>query len=149
MKIWYGPKLAVIICDPNLLIRAFKYNLQKDMAMYRFAKPSFSWCSNVFLENHVPKWRFHRKIIVAGTFTVASLKSFVEIFFQESLILGDKLTPLAKSKEAFELYEMMTLTTFSMVLRATSGLDMNIQKNCHSVLDNPFTDAGELLFKVC
>ncbi|KAI5693013.1 hypothetical protein M8J75_005818 [Diaphorina citri] len=122
-KVWLGPKLIIFVMDPDLTHDLLRDNLQK-ADFYRFLDEAIK--DGIFRENLIPKWAHRRKIIGSSAFKLSALKSYVEIFFQESSILANKLAPFAKRHQAFDPVNFMSLASLNMILRATCGVDFKI-----------------------
>ncbi|KAI5693084.1 hypothetical protein M8J75_007796 [Diaphorina citri] len=142
-KVWLGPKLAVVVMDPDLTHELLRHNLQK-ADFYRFLDETIK--NGIFRENLIPKWAHRRRTIGSSAFKLSALKSYVEIFFQESSILANKLAPFAKTHLSFEPVNFMSLASLSMILRATCGVDFKIQQRHHE--EHPFITAVEKAFEI-
>ncbi|KAI5693074.1 hypothetical protein M8J75_007391 [Diaphorina citri] len=142
-KVWLGPKLAVVVMDPDLTHELLRDNLQK-AEFYNFLDEYTK--DGILRENLIPKWAHRRKIIGSSAFKLSALKSYVEIFFQESSILANKLAPLAKTHQAFDPVNFMSLASLNMILRATCGVDFKIQQRHHE--EHPFITGVEKAFEI-
>ncbi|KAI5692790.1 hypothetical protein M8J75_001293 [Diaphorina citri] len=142
-KVWVGTKLTIFVMDPDLTHELLRDNLQK-ADMYQSLDETIK--DGIFRENLIPKWAHRRKIIGSSAFKLSALKSYVEIFFQESSILANKLAPLAKTHQAFDPVNFMSLASLNMILRATCGVDFKVQQRHHE--EHPFITAVEKAFEI-
>ncbi|KAI5708388.1 hypothetical protein M8J77_021791 [Diaphorina citri] len=142
-KVWLGPKLIIFVMDPDLTHDLLRDNLQK-ADFYRFLDEAIK--DGIFRENLIPKWAHRRKIIGSSAFKLSALKSYVEIFFQESSILANKLAPFAKRHQAFDPVNFMSLASLNMILRATCGVDFKVQQRHHE--EHPFITGVEKAFEI-
>ncbi|KAI5693201.1 hypothetical protein M8J75_010824 [Diaphorina citri] len=142
-KVWVGTKLTIFVIDPDLTHELLRDNLQK-ADLYQSLEESIK--DGIFRENLIPKWAHRRKIIGSSAFKLSALKSYVEIFFQESSILANKLAPLAKTHQAFDPVNFMSLASLNMILRATCGVDFKVQQRHHE--EHPFITAVEKAFEI-
>ncbi|KAI5707412.1 hypothetical protein M8J77_002044 [Diaphorina citri] len=135
--------LTVFVMDPDLTHELLRDHLQKS-DFYNFLDVYTK--HGTFRENLISKYAPRRKTIGTTAFKLSALKSNVEIFFQESSILADKLAPFAKTHLAFEHKKFMSLASLSMLLRATCGVDFKLQQTHHA--DHPFINGVEKSFEL-
>uniref|UniRef100_A0A8D8UVE3 Cytochrome P450 4C1 n=3 Tax=Cacopsylla melanoneura TaxID=428564 RepID=A0A8D8UVE3_9HEMI len=144
-KLWYGWRLGIIILDPELVQKIYQSHLLKDTAFY-ILSDSFINGRSIFQDNDLRRWKIHRKLITRTSFNMAVLKSLVKIFHKETLILTDKLAPLALDGQPFEPMNRIGLAGFSMIVRSMTSLDLQIQRN---FCDNhPFIRAFDDAFDI-
>uniref|UniRef100_A0A182SZY7 Cytochrome P450 n=1 Tax=Anopheles maculatus TaxID=74869 RepID=A0A182SZY7_9DIPT len=111
IKIWIGPKLIVFLVDPRdveLLLSSHVY-IDKSPE-YRFFKP---WLGNGLLISTGHKWRQHRKLI-APTFHLNVLKSFIDLFNENSRLVVKKM--LKENGKAFDCHDYMSECTVEILL---------------------------------
>lgn len=113
---WVGWKLIVFLTDPRdaEVILNSQVHLDKSDE-YRFFEP---WFGNGLLISTGEKWRLHRKLI-APTFHINILKSFVSIFNENS----QKVVQTLKEKSGIEIdiHDYMSETTVDILLETAMG----------------------------
>ncbi|KAI5751017.1 hypothetical protein M8J77_003427 [Diaphorina citri] len=81
------------------------------------------------------KWRADRKML-APSFHLSLIKTYICIFFEETNILVDKFRPLMEKGESFYPGTLLNLATFDMVIRSTLGENPKAQDfNDHPVVE--------------
>nr|AJN91187.1 cytochrome P450 monooxygenase CYP4G112 [Cnaphalocrocis medinalis] len=121
VKIWIGPRLLVFLYDPRdveLILSSHVYIDKADE--YRFFKP---WLGNGLLISTGQKWRSHRKLI-APTFHLNVLKSFIDLFNANSRAVVDKLK---KESGAFDCHDYMSECTVEILLETAMGVSKSTQ----------------------
>uniref|UniRef100_A0A182N9Y9 Uncharacterized protein n=1 Tax=Anopheles dirus TaxID=7168 RepID=A0A182N9Y9_9DIPT len=122
IKIWIGPKLIVFLVDPRdveLLLSSHVY-IDKSPE-YRFFKP---WLGNGLLISTGHKWRQHRKLI-APTFHLNVLKSFIDLFNENSRLVVDKMHK--ENGNAFDCHDYMSECTVEILLETAMGVSKKTQ----------------------
>ncbi|XP_053665507.1 cytochrome P450 4g15 [Anopheles marshallii] len=122
IKIWIGPKLIVFLVDPRdveLLLSSHVY-IDKSPE-YRFFKP---WLGNGLLISTGHKWRQHRKLI-APTFHLNVLKSFIDLFNENSRLVVNKM--LNENGKAFDCHDYMSECTVEILLETAMGVSKKTQ----------------------
>lgn len=122
IKIWIGPKLIVFLVDPRdveLLLSSHTY-IDKSPE-YRFFKP---WLGNGLLISTGHKWRQHRKLI-APTFHLNVLKSFIDLFNENSRLVVDKMHK--ENGKAFDCHDYMSECTVEILLETAMGVSKKTQ----------------------
>ncbi|XP_049301341.1 cytochrome P450 4g15 [Anopheles funestus] len=122
IKIWIGPKLIVFLVDPRdveLLLSSHVY-IDKSPE-YRFFKP---WLGNGLLISTGHKWRQHRKLI-APTFHLNVLKSFIDLFNENSRLVVNKM--LKENGKAFDCHDYMSECTVEILLETAMGVSKKTQ----------------------
>lgn len=122
IKIWIGPKLIVFLVDPRdveLLLSSHVY-IDKSPE-YRFFKP---WLGNGLLISTGHKWRQHRKLI-APTFHLNVLKSFIDLFNENSRLVVDKMHK--ENGKAFDCHDYMSECTVEILLETAMGVSKKTQ----------------------
>lgn len=122
IKIWIGPKLIVFLVDPRdveLLLSSHVY-IDKSPE-YRFFKP---WLGNGLLISTGHKWRQHRKLI-APTFHLNVLKSFIDLFNENSRLVVDKM--YKENGKAFDCHDYMSECTVEILLETAMGVSKKTQ----------------------
>ncbi|XP_035895706.1 cytochrome P450 4g15 [Anopheles stephensi] len=122
IKIWIGPKLIVFLVDPRdveLLLSSHVY-IDKSPE-YRFFKP---WLGNGLLISTGHKWRQHRKLI-APTFHLNVLKSFIDLFNENSRLVVKKM--LKENGKAFDCHDYMSECTVEILLETAMGVSKKTQ----------------------
>ncbi|XP_058063114.1 cytochrome P450 4g15 [Anopheles bellator] len=122
IKIWIGPKLIVFLVDPRdveLLLSSHVY-IDKSPE-YRFFKP---WLGNGLLISTGHKWRQHRKLI-APTFHLNVLKSFIDLFNENSRLVVEKMRK--ENGKAFDCHDYMSECTVEILLETAMGVSKKTQ----------------------
>lgn len=121
VKIWIGPRLLVFLYDPRDVEIILSSHVHIDKAdEYRFFKP---WLGNGLLISTGQKWRSHRKLI-APTFHLNVLKSFIDLFNANSRAVVDKLK---KEAGTFDCHDYMSECTVEILLETAMGVSKSTQ----------------------
>ncbi|XP_068154560.1 cytochrome P450 4g15 [Drosophila tropicalis] len=121
-KMWIGPKLVVFIYDPRDVELLLSSHVYIDKASeYKFFKP---WLGDGLLISTGQKWRSHRKLI-APTFHLNVLKSFIELFNENSLNVVRKLR--AEDGRTFDCHDYMSEATVEILLETAMGVSKKTQ----------------------
>lgn len=111
VKLWIGPKLLVFLTDPRDIEIILSSHVHIDKASeYRFFKP---WLGDGLLISTGQKWRAHRKLI-APTFHLNVLKSFIDLFNVNSRAVVDKLRK--EGGKTFDCHDYMSEATVEILL---------------------------------
>ncbi|XP_013185741.2 cytochrome P450 4g15 [Amyelois transitella] len=121
-RIWFGNKLVVFLTEPDdvEVILNSQVHIDKS-AEYAFFKP---WLGEGLLISSGHKWRSHRKMI-APTFHINILKSFVGVFNQNSLNVVEKLKP--EVGKVFDVHDYMSGVTVDILLETAMGINRKTQ----------------------
>lgn len=123
VKVWIGPRLLVFLTDPRDIEIILSSNVYIDKAPeYRFFEP---WLGNGLLISTGEKWRAHRKLI-APTFHLNVLKSFIDLFNKNSLLTVDKMRK--EGNKAFDVHHYMSECTVEILLETAMGVDKKTQQ---------------------
>ncbi|XP_014208573.1 cytochrome P450 4g15-like [Copidosoma floridanum] len=116
-RAFIGPKLIVFLIDPRdvEIILSSQVHIDKSPE-YRFFAP---WLGQGLLISTGEKWRNHRKII-APTFHLNVLKSFVPLFYENGLELVDRLK--SEIGKEFDCHDYMSRTTVDILLETAMGI---------------------------
>ncbi|XP_038213526.1 cytochrome P450 4g15-like [Zerene cesonia] len=119
---WFGSKLIVFLSDPDDVEVILNSQVHIDKASeYRFFKP---WLGEGLLISSGEKWRSHRKMI-APTFHINVLKSFVDTFNQNSRSVVSKMkTEMGK---VFDVHDYMSGVTVDILLETAMGITKETQ----------------------
>ncbi|KAG7305531.1 hypothetical protein JYU34_009609 [Plutella xylostella] len=121
VKLWIGPRLLVFLYDPRDVELILSSHVHIDKAEdYRFFKP---WLGNGLLISTGQKWRSHRKLI-APTFHLNVLKSFIDLFNANSRAVVDKLK---KETADFDCHDYMSECTVEILLETAMGVSKSTQ----------------------
>ncbi|KAJ0179419.1 hypothetical protein K1T71_005131 [Dendrolimus kikuchii] len=121
VRIWIGPRLLVFLYDPRDVEQILSSHVHIDKAdEYRFFKP---WLGNGLLISTGQKWRSHRKLI-APTFHLNVLKSFINLFNANSKAVVDKLK---KETGTFDCHDYMSECTVEILLETAMGVSKSTQ----------------------
>uniref|UniRef100_A0A1B6CX22 Cytochrome P450 n=1 Tax=Clastoptera arizonana TaxID=38151 RepID=A0A1B6CX22_9HEMI len=114
VKMWVGPRLFVFLTDPRDVEIILSSHVHIDKSPeYRFFEP---WLGNGLLISTGEKWRAHRKLI-APTFHLNVLKSFIDLFNQNSREVVRKM--LKESGKEFDCHDYMSECTVEILLGKT------------------------------
>ncbi|PNF41696.1 Cytochrome P450 4g15 [Cryptotermes secundus] len=122
MRFWIFHKLVVFIADPRdvELILGNSTHLDKSEE-YRFFKP---WLGEGLLISSGQKWKSHRKLI-APTFHLNVLKSFVELFNANSRAVCEKMAK--ENGKTFDCHDYMSECTVEILLETAMGVSKKTQ----------------------
>ncbi|KAJ8727105.1 hypothetical protein PYW08_015502 [Mythimna loreyi] len=122
IRAWLGPKLIVFILDAEDIevILSSHEHIDKSPE-YRFFKP---WLGEGLLISTGSKWRSHRKII-APTFHINILKSFVGVFNQNSKGVVEKMR--SEVGHTFDVHDYMSAATVDILLETAMGITRKTQ----------------------
>nr|ACZ97414.1 cytochrome P450 CYP4G48 [Zygaena filipendulae] len=119
---WLGSKLIIFLTDPDDIEVILNSQIHIDKASeYRFFKP---WLGEGLLISSGEKWRSHRKMI-APTFHINVLKSFIPIFNQNSKNVVEKLKP--EIGRVFDVHDYMSEATVDILLETAMGITKKTQ----------------------
>ncbi|RVE48932.1 hypothetical protein evm_006394 [Chilo suppressalis] len=136
-RIWVGYKLLVFLAEPDDVEVILNSHVHIDKSdEYRFFKP---WLGDGLLISTGQKWRSHRKII-APTFHINILKSFVGVFNKNSKDVVEKLR--AEVGNVFDVHEYMGRVTVDILLETAMGITKETQ-------DNAGFDYATAVMKMC
>ncbi|KAI5695080.1 hypothetical protein M8J75_010542 [Diaphorina citri] len=122
VKIWFGPRLIILLKDPRDVEIILSSHVHIDKSPeYRFFKP---WLGNGLLISTGEKWRTHRKLI-APTFHLNVLKSFLDLFNQNSRAVVEKMRK--HNGEAFDCHDYMSECTVEILLETAMGVNKKTQ----------------------
>ncbi|XP_078050340.1 cytochrome P450 4g15 [Augochlora pura] len=122
VRLWIGPKLVVFLTDPRDVEVILSSHVYIDKsAEYRFFKP---WLGNGLLISTGPKWRAHRKLI-APTFHLNVLKSFIDLFNANSRAVVEKLRQ--EGNKEFDCHDYMSELTVEILLETAMGVSKSTQ----------------------
>ncbi|XP_013135274.1 PREDICTED: cytochrome P450 4g15 [Papilio polytes] len=119
---WLGSKLVVFLCDADDAEVILNSQEHIDKASeYRFFKP---WLGEGLLISSGEKWRSHRKMI-APTFHINILKSFISVFNQNSKNVVDKMKN--ETGKVFDVHDYMSGVTVDILLETAMGITKETQ----------------------
>lgn len=122
IKMWVGPKLLIFLVDPRDVELILSSHVHIDKASeYRFFKP---WLGDGLLISTGQKWRAHRKLI-APTFHLNVLKSFIDLFNANSREVVDKLKK--EIGKEFDCHDYMSEATVEILLETAMGVSKKTQ----------------------
>uniref|UniRef100_A0A1B6D2F5 Cytochrome P450 n=1 Tax=Clastoptera arizonana TaxID=38151 RepID=A0A1B6D2F5_9HEMI len=122
VKMWVGPRLFVFLTDPRDVEIILSSHVHIDKSPeYRFFEP---WLGNGLLISTGEKWRAHRKLI-APTFHLNVLKSFIDLFNQNSREVVRKM--LKESGKEFDCHDYMSECTVEILLETAMGVNKKTQ----------------------
>ncbi|XP_063823255.1 cytochrome P450 4g15-like isoform X1 [Ostrinia nubilalis] len=119
---WLGSKLLIFLVDPVDVEVILNSHVHIDKSSeYRFFKP---WLGEGLLISSGAKWRSHRKII-APTFHINILKSFMGVFNQNSKNVVEKLR--SEVGKTFDVHDHMSGVTVDILLETAMGITRKTQ----------------------
>lgn len=122
IRIWLGPKLLIFLMDPRDVEIILSSHVYIDKSTeYRFFKP---WLGNGLLISTGSKWRAHRKLI-APTFHLNVLKTFIDLFNANSRAVVDKLRK--EGNKEFDCHDYMSECTVEILLETAMGVSKSTQ----------------------
>ncbi|XP_049696776.2 cytochrome P450 4g15 [Helicoverpa armigera] len=122
VRVWLGNNLIVFLTDPNDVEVILNSQIHIDKAYeYKFFKP---WLGEGLLISTGDKWRSHRKMI-APTFHINILKSFVGVFNQNSKNVVEKMRP--EIGKEFDVHDYMSGVTVDILLETAMGITRQTQ----------------------
>nr|UZE89940.1 cytochrome P450 CYP4G280 [Chrysoperla zastrowi sillemi] len=137
VKGWLGPYLVVFLIDPRDVEVILNSHVHIDKSdEYKFFKP---WLGEGLLISTGEKWRTHRKMI-APTFHMNILKSFMDVFNRNSLAVVKKMRK--EIDREFDVHDYMSGITVDILLETAMGV-----KRTHS--DNAGFDYAVAVMKMC
>jgi len=124
IKVWIGPRLLVFLQDPRDVELILSSNVHLDKSVeYRYFQP---WFGNGLLISTGDHWRSHRKLI-APTFHLNVLKSFIDLFNHNSRGVVDKMRK--EIGHEFDVHEYMSEATVEILLETAMGVNKKEQEN--------------------
>ncbi|XP_032664354.1 cytochrome P450 4g15-like [Odontomachus brunneus] len=119
-----GPRGFVFLTDPQdiEIILGSTVHLDKSVE-YRLFKP---WLGDGLLITTGAKWRKHRKAIVP-TFHMSILKTFVPLFYQNSLDLVNRLRD--KVGQEFDCHDYLSAVTVDILTETAMGVSRKRRQN--------------------
>lgn len=134
---WLGTKLIIFLSDPDDVEVILNSHIHIDKASeYRFFKP---WLGEGLLISSGEKWRSHRKMI-APTFHINILKSFVGVFNQNSKNVVEKMR--GEVGKYFDVHDYMSGVTVDILLETAMGITKDTQ-------DDAGFDYAMAVMKMC
>ncbi|KAG6450738.1 cytochrome P450 4g15 [Manduca sexta] len=122
VRVWLGSKLIVFLTDADDVEVILNSHVHIDKSTeYRFFKP---WLGEGLLISSGEKWRSHRKMI-APTFHINILKSFVSVFNQNSKNVVEKMR--SEVGKTFDVHDYMSGVTVDILLETAMGITRKTQ----------------------
>ncbi|CAB3235967.1 unnamed protein product [Arctia plantaginis] len=119
---WLGSKLVIFLADAQDVEVILNSPIHIDKAPeYNFFKP---WLGEGLLISSGNKWRSHRKMI-APTFHINILKSFIGVFNQNSKKVVEKLR--SEVGKTFDVHDYMSTATVDILLETAMGITRKTQ----------------------
>lgn len=124
MKMWIGPRLLVFLTNPADVELVLSSMDHIDKAPeYRFFEP---WLGDGLLIITGDKWKKHRKLI-APTFHLNVLKTFISVFNQNSKDVVKKLE--LEAKKEFDCHDYLSEATVDILLETAMGVNKKTQES--------------------
>ncbi|XP_044019149.1 cytochrome P450 4g15-like [Aphidius gifuensis] len=117
IRAFLGTKLVIFLMDPKdvEIILSSQIHIDKSPE-YRFFKP---WLGEGLLISTGEKWKTHRKII-APTFHLNVLKTFVPLFYENSIDLVRRLR--SEVGKEFDIHDYLSAVTVDILLDTAMGV---------------------------
>nr|XP_021183869.2 cytochrome P450 4g15-like [Helicoverpa armigera]WRX06070.1 CYP4G10 [Helicoverpa armigera] len=136
-RAWVGSNLLIFLLDADDIEVILNSQIHIDKAdEYRFFEP---WLGDGLLISTGSKWRSHRKMI-APTFHINILKSFVGVFNQNSKNVVEKMR--AEIGKTFDVHDHMSTATVDILLETAMGITRKTQ-------DESGFDYATAVMKMC
>ncbi|EEZ97716.1 cytochrome P450-like protein [Tribolium castaneum] len=137
-KIWLGRQLYIVVTEPEDI------EVVLNKALEKAENYNFLACllQEGLFTGPVEKWKRHRKVILS-TFSMPILKSFVEIFSENSLRMLPKLDKFV-GKGTFDVCPILTNTALEITCETAMGT--KIYEQAHSDYAYNLSKALELVF---
>ncbi|XP_071631394.1 cytochrome P450 4g15-like [Temnothorax longispinosus] len=115
--VYFGTKAVAFISDPQdiEIILSSSTHIDKSVE-YKFFKP---WLGDGLLITKGDKWRRHRKVI-APTFHMNILKTFVPLFYENSIDLVNRLRD--KVGKEFDCHDYLSAVTVDILTETAMGV---------------------------
>ncbi|XP_044262031.1 cytochrome P450 4C1-like [Tribolium madens] len=137
-KIWLGRQLYIVVTGPEDIEIVLNKALEK--------AESYQYLSSLLQEGlfigPVEKWKRHRKVVLS-TFSMPILKSYVEVFSQNSLRVVPKLDKFV-GKGTFDVFPILTNTALEITCETAMGT--KIYEQTHSDYAQNLSKVLELVF---
>ncbi|XP_035431348.2 cytochrome P450 4g15 [Spodoptera frugiperda] len=134
---WLGSKLIIFLANPEDVEVILNSQVHIDKASeYRYFEP---WLGEGLLISSGAKWRSHRKMI-APTFHINILKSFVDVFNQNSKSVVEKMR--SEIGKTFDVHDHMSGVTVDILLETAMGITKKTQ-------DQSSFDYAMAVMKMC
>lgn len=122
VKLWIGPRLLVFLFHPDDVEVILSSQVYIDKSSeYRLFEP---WLGDGLLISTGQKWRSHRKLI-APTFHLNVLKSFIDLFNSNSRAVVDKFKK--EGQNTFDCHHYMSECTVEILLETAMGVNKATQ----------------------
>ncbi|XP_049865564.1 cytochrome P450 4g15-like [Pectinophora gossypiella] len=122
VRVWLGSKLIIFLTEPDDAEVILNSQIHIDKSTeYKFFEP---WLGEGLLISTGEKWRSHRKII-APTFHINILKSFIPVFNKNSKNVVDKLKN--EMDKTFDIHDYMSEATVDILLETAMGITKQTQ----------------------
>ncbi|XP_057340862.1 cytochrome P450 4g15-like [Microplitis mediator] len=117
IRAFLGTKLVIFIMDPHDVEIILSSHIHIDKSPeYRFFKP---WLGEGLLISNGEKWKTHRKII-APTFHLNVLKTFVPLFYENSIDLVKRLK--SEVGKEFDVHDYLSAVTVDILINTAMGV---------------------------
>nr|XP_046255878.1 cytochrome P450 4B1 [Scatophagus argus] len=122
--LWFGPFVCFLnIHHPDYVKTILATTEPKDNLSYNFIE---SWIGNGLLVSKGQKWFRHRRLLTPG-FHYDVLKPYIKLMSDSAKTMLDKWESCAKTNEAFELFEHVSLMTLDSILKCAFSHNSNCQ----------------------
>lgn len=142
-RAWIGTKPYVLITKPTAVepILSSPRHIDKSTD-YSFLRP---WLGTGLLTSWGKKWHSRRKILTPA-FHFKILDDFIDIFHEQSIILGDKLEKEVV-QEKFNIFPYVTLCTLDIICETAMGRQIHAQSNSESEYVKAVYEMGAIILK--
>ncbi|XP_055355253.1 cytochrome P450 4V2-like [Paramacrobiotus metropolitanus] len=110
---------------------------------YDFLRP---WLASGLLTSSGEKWRSRRKFLTPA-FHFHILNDFLEVFYEQSVVLVQQLTARAGAEaDAFDIYPFITRCTLDIISETAMGKKINAQTNSESEYVKAVYSVSDIIF---
>ncbi|KAK0082684.1 hypothetical protein PV325_010025 [Microctonus aethiopoides] len=133
IRIWLGNQLYIAVTDPELVKKVLQSPKTIEKGdVYRFVRP---WLGKGLILGPAATWRVHRKLI-APTFNMRILESFIEVFARQSEILVREMEVELGGNE-FDVLDYVARCVLDILCETAMGVPSTVQTR----RDSPYLNA--------
>jgi cytochrome P450 family 4 len=142
-RAWIGTKPYILITKPTAVepILSSPKHIDKSTD-YNYLRP---WLGTGLLTSFGKKWHSRRKILTPA-FHFKILDDFIDIFHEQSIILGDKLEK-ELGNDKFNIFPYVTLCTLDIICETAMGRQIHAQSNSESEYVKAVYQMGAIILK--
>lgn len=118
-RFWAFSDMYVMVADADIAYQINKISTKSNIYQY-FGLPFTK--GGILIDNDIAHWKSSRKTIM-HTFSFENLKSYVQIFHDESLHFIKKLEPYSNTGKSFYIPHLLKEVTYRAILRTSFKLN--------------------------